>query len=58
MVHTHTPSTAIGEYTRIDAFAAARSLEHAGITADVRGHGDTYRVLVTEEDADRARRLV
>lgn len=38
--------------------AALRSSIDAVIAADVRGNGDTYRVLVTEEDADRARRLV
>lgn len=53
-----TPRIAVGEYTRIEAFAAARSLEHAGITAELRGTDDTYRVLVAEDQADRARRLV
>jgi len=52
-----TPDTTIGEYTRVEAFAVARSLEHAGITADVLGNDDNYRVVVTAEQADRARRL-
>lgn len=58
MPSTNTPNIAIGEYSRTEAFAAARSLEHAGITAEIRGSDDTYRVLVAEDQADRARRLV
>lgn len=58
MPSTNTQSIAIGEYTRTDAFAAARSLEHAGITAEIRGSDETYRVLVAEDQADRARKLV
>jgi len=46
MSPTNTPSIAVGEYSHTEAFAAARSLEHAGITAETRGSDDTYRVLV------------
>jgi len=52
-----TPNVTVGEYTRVDAFAVARAIEHAGITADVLGNNDTYRVLVPAEQADRASRL-
>jgi hypothetical protein len=52
-----TPNVTIGEYTRVEAFAVARALEHAGITTDVLGTGDTYRVVVPAEQADHARRL-
>jgi len=58
MSPTNTPSIAVGEYSHTEAFAAARSLEHDGITAETRGSDDTYRVLVAEDQADRARRLV
>jgi hypothetical protein len=52
-----TPVVTVGEYTRVEAFAVARALEHAGITADVLGNSNTYRVVVSVEQADRARRL-
>jgi phage replication-related protein YjqB (UPF0714/DUF867 family) len=52
-----TPNVTVGAYTRVEAFAVARALEHAGITADVLGSDDSYRVVVPAEQADRARRL-
>lgn len=53
-----TPSVTIGEYARVEAFAVARALEHAGISTDVLGKDDVYRVVVPAEQADQARRLV
>jgi hypothetical protein len=48
----------VGEFSRQDAFAAARTLEHAGITTELKGQIDTYRVVVAQEHAQRALSLV
>jgi hypothetical protein len=43
---------------RQEAFAVARTLEHAGITTTLRRENQEYSVLVSSELAERAAALV
>lgn len=59
MTSQPTLSHIVGEFPRLDAFAAVRALEHAGINAEAQRLDDTsYRVAVAHEHAERARSLV
>lgn len=52
-------SYSLGEFPHLEAFAAVRTLEHAGIHAAAQRLDDTsYRVVVAREHAERAQALV
>ena len=47
-------SFVITDLDRQDAFAAARALEHAGITTELKRSKDGYDVVIASEHAARA----
>jgi hypothetical protein len=54
---TDTP-VVLGEFPLADALAAARNLEHAGITATLATANGVWSLGVQPGDLERARRLV
>lgn len=44
----------VGEYTLAEAFTTARILEHAGISTEIAGAGNTWHVFVPAEAYERA----
>jgi hypothetical protein len=54
----HQSTSPVGEFPCQEAFAAARTLEHAGITTAIQRVADLYRVVVAQEHHARALSLV
>lgn len=57
-MNDHQPTSPVGEFPCQEAFAAARALEHAGITTAIQRVAGMYRVAVAQEHHARALSLV